>query len=267
MGLLTRIFVAPILEAWRKVMTPPAVPSTDAEMRDAERDIDSAVGDDELEACGKLAVAELTELWKLDIHDPRHTEHGANADRCRRQILDIIRDGGAWSWVTEYLGDGAPNNPQWCGFTAGWGWRKWISAYDRQTWWASCFRLVHWATYRDMVIGTKTYRNLKKPTSGPTRLYAKLDAKSTTLPFPPRVGDILIVGNGDPAHGDHICTVRGFDAERRMFLTVEGNGQGVGPDGKKQHGLVFAERPLGARAGHAYIAMHLIRPAANDLLP
>ena len=221
----------------------------------------TGIEDDELETCGKLAVAELTRLWKLDIYDPRHTDDSANADRCRALILDIIRDGGGWTWIDEYTGDGSLGNEQWCGFTAGKGWAKWIPAEVRRDWWASCFRLDHWASYRDMVIGKKTYKNVKKPAVG-GRLYAKFDAKSTTLPFEPRAGDILIVGHGELKH---ICVVRGYDAKRRVFLTIEGNGSGAGPDGKKQHGMVIAERPLGSRSKNDYYAMRLIRPAASDL--
>jgi hypothetical protein len=261
MGLLAK-FVAPFVAVWRQVMTPPAMPSTDSELEATERAID----DDVLETCGKLAVAELVKLWQLDIYDPRHNDHSAAAVRNRAIILDIIREGGGWDWIDEYRGDGAKDNPQWCGFTAAMGWRSWIAVEVRRTWWASCYRLDAWASYRDLKVGNRTYAN-PKPKSGPLRLCAKLDATSTRLPFEPRPGDILVVGNGDPSYGDHICVVRGWDPARRMFLTVEGNGQGVGPDGKRQHGLVFAERPLGKMEGHAYIAMRLIRPAVTDLLP
>jgi len=106
-----------------------------------------------------------------------------------------------------------------------------------------------------------------KPARGPFRLYVKLDEHSTKLPFQPQAGDILLVGDGKPDYGDHVCGVLGYDEKRRMFSTLEGNGGGLGPDGKKQHGLVKAERPLGATSGHSYHARRLIRLSPSDLIP
>lgn len=243
------------------LFTPPAAVDTTPEVVAVEREID----EDVVEACGKLAIARLTGLWKQDIYDPRHTDQTPDGERCRAAILDIITNGGGWRWVKEYTGDGSPNNEQWCGFTQAWAWAPWIAEDVRKTWWASTYRLDAWARYAPLDMGGKITPN-PKPASGPYRLYAKLDEHSTSLPFTPQAGDILLVGDGKPAYGDHVCGVRGYDEKRRMFLTIEGNGMGAGPDGKRQHGLVIAERPLGQREGHAYIARRLIRPAPHDIV-
>jgi hypothetical protein len=243
---------------WRSLWTPPPIASTDALMGEAEREIDADV----VETCGKLAMRTLLDLWSLDVIDPRHTDRSENADRCRAIILDIIQNGGGWRWVTEYTGDGSQGNEQWCGFTQAKAWAPWVSEATRRTWWASTYRLDAWASYRDLEISGKVYKN-PKPASGPLRLYARLDEHSTSLPFTPQVGDILIVGDGKPAYGDHICGVLGYDPKRRVFSTVEGNGVGVGPKGNRRQGIVKAERPLGGSKG--YIARRLIRVGPQDI--
>jgi hypothetical protein len=252
MSLLRRL-IAPFLPAPRV--------STDAEILEVER----VIALDPLAAAGEAALQEALRLWRFDIIDPRHDATGANADRCRAAILDIIQTGGGWDWVDEYRGDGARNNPQWCGFTAGYAWRAAIPEAMRRDWWASCYRLDHWGSYRDMTIGKKLYQADERP-SEDARLFVKLDETSTKLPFTPRAGDILVVGNEEPKWGDHIELVERYDADERMFFTVGGNAMGVGPTGERRQGVVRAKRPLGARKGHSYIARRLIRPAVTDLL-
>lgn len=248
-------------QLWAMAFTPPHPGSTDAEMSQAEAEIE----EDVVEACGKLAMAKLAGIWTRNIHDPRHTDKSAEADRWRAEILHIIRHGGGWKWVERYRGDGAPGNEQWCGFTQAEAWADWIPEATRKTWWASCYRLDKWARYSDLDIGD--VKN-PKPKSGPYRGYWKLDEKSTGLPegYTFQVGDIALVGDGKPDYGDHVVGLVSYDEKRRAFLTLEGNGVGRRADGTRGQGVVKAERPVGSRKAGDYHVRRIIRPAPGDLL-
>lgn len=213
--------------------------------------------DADLAAAGKEAVLEGLRLWSLDIIDPKRGDASELAQRSRGVIEDCLTACG-WTWQVPYKGDG---QVEWCGFFAGACWRaagldpKWLATY-----WASTYRLDQWASYR-----TFNERNPNPaPATGPRRLMARLDPWSTSLPFVPREGDILLIGDGSPASGDHICVVTGWIPEKRTFLTVEGNGFGLGPDGKRRQGVVTGQRKLG---GEGYCARRLIRPAPSDIEP
>lgn len=226
---------------------------------------------DVVEACGRMAIAKLLSLWEEDIHDPRHNDVSLESLRWRDRILDVIHEGGGWRWVKLYVGDGADNNPQWCGFTQGFGWRDWIPEAMRRDFWASCYRLDHWASYRDLVIGEnrnkKVYPN-PKPASGPLRGYWKLDENSKKLPkgYEFQVGDIAMVGDGKPDYGDHIVGLMGYDPDARMFLTIEGNGAGLRADGSRGQGVVKARRPVGSRHKGDYHVRRILRPSPQDLI-
>lgn len=250
-----------IKQLLRQAFTPPAVPSTDEVMEVAEREIE----EDVVEAAGKLAMARLHGLWAQNIHDPRHTDKSAEAERWRAVILHIIRHGGGWKWVEKYRGDGAPSNEQWCGFTQAEAWADWIPESTRKTWWASCYRLDKWARYSDLDIGD--VKNAK-PKHGPYRGYWKLDDTDTDLPdgYVFQVGDIALVGDGKPDYGDHVVGLVGYDEKRRVLLTLEGNGVGRRADGSRGQGIVKAERPIGSRKKGDYHVRRIIRPAPGDLL-
>ena len=94
-----------------------------------------------------------------------------------------------------------------------------------------------------------------------------MDGAGVGLTFTPRAGDIGLVGDGTPAYGDHVVLVERYDERRRILHTVEGNGLGVGPTGKRRQGIVRAERPIGKRGGHPYHLRRLIRPGLSDLAP
>jgi hypothetical protein len=145
---------------------------------------------------------------------------------------------------------------------AAFAWSAAIALVTRRTYFPSTYRLDAWAQYQTIgnVINSK-------PASGPYRVYVQLGEASTTIPIAPQPGDILLVGDGRPAYGDHVTLVERYDATTRLFATIEGNGVGVGPRGNRRQGVVRATRPLGARAGHSYIARRLIRPAPSDILP
>jgi hypothetical protein len=210
----------------------------------------------DLVEAGKAAVVEALRMWHLDVIDPKASDHSERAESSRKVIDEILTASG-WPWQVPYKADG---QVEWCGLFVGACWRhagidpKWLA-----TFFPSTYRLDTWARYRSF--GDKPN---KKPATGPYRLLVELTPQSTALPWAPREGDILIIGDGSPAAGDHICLVMGFDADKRQFLTVEGNGSGLGPDGKRRQGVVTGRRALG---GEGYCARRLIRPAPSDIEP
>lgn len=214
-----------------------------------------------LERAGVAVIEEAHRLWLLDVIDPRVNDRSSNAIRCRGIIDEIVRSdrGAGWSWLPAYAGDGAV---EWCGMFAAWCWADWLTLPTRKTFWPSTYRLDAWAAYRPVGDARNT-----RPPSGPYRVRVELDERSTDLGgVVPQPGDVLLVGDGSPAYGDHVTLVERYDSATRTFHTYEGNGGGRGPGGNRQHGVVRAERPLGARAGHSYIARRLIRPAPADVV-
>jgi hypothetical protein len=217
-----------------------------------------AVTPAELAEAGKAAVVEGIRLWNLDIFDPQRGDHSERANDSRAVIDELLTACG-WTWQVPYKGDG---QVEWCGIFAGACWRaagldpKWLATY-----FASTYRLEQWASY-----GSFDARHPNPPPAAgeQRRLMARLSDTSSSLPFEPREGDILMIGDGNPAAGDHICLVTGWDPARRVFLTVEGNGVGLGPDGKRRQGIVTGQRKLG---GSGYCARRLIRPAPSDIEP
>lgn len=210
---------------------------------------------DALAHAGELALAEGLRLWQLDVYDPARSDTRPRAKASRAAIDEILLASG-WTWEIPYLGDG---QVEWCGLFAGACWRaagidpKWLATY-----FASTYRLDTWARYQAF--------DAKHPNPRPAadhRLLAELDPHSTAIPFSPRAGDILMIGDGTPPAGDHITIVESYDAAVRTFKTVEGNGSGLGPDGQRRQGVVRAERKLG---GPGYCARRLIRPGFRDLL-
>jgi hypothetical protein len=214
----------------------------------------SSTQEDKLLAAGERALAEAVRLWSLDVYDPKRSDKTPAGEHSRKIIQEIVNAAG-WTWI-DYDGDG---RVEWCGLHAAACWRaagidpKWLA-----TFWASTYRLDAWATYRDF----NNHKN-PKPAQGPYRLVAKLDSSSKVLPFEPRAGDILTVGDGIPAFGDHITIVESWDEARGIFIVLSGNGGGLGPDGKRRQGIVRSEFRLG---GSGYCARRIIRPAPSDLL-
>lgn len=210
--------------------------------------------EDRLIAAGRAATAEAARLWASDVYDPSRADKTERGNRSRQAINAIVHAGG-WTWI-DYRGDG---DVEWCGLFAAACWRvagidpKWLA-----TFWASTYRLDRWARYQDF----NEHKN-PKPTQGPHRLIANLDEHSTDLPWEPRAGDILMVGDGTPVFGDHITLVDSWNAATKTFSTLEGNAVGVRFDGKRRQGIVRAQRRLG---GAGYCARRLIRPAVGDLL-
>jgi len=217
--------------------------------------------DRDLELAGEDAAAEGLRLWHLDVRDPsaRSLVEG-NPEAIRwRAVIDDIHKAAGWGSRTPYPGDGV--GEQWCGFTAAKMWReagidpKWLPSF-----FASTIRLQAWGQYAPWGANA----NPPPAKGAPRRLVAKLgrESKWADLPFTPRAGDIVVVGDGSPAAGDHIGVATGIDIARGIIRTVEGNGSGNGPDGKHRHGIVVAERAIG---GPGYCVRWIYRPAPGDL--
>lgn len=212
----------------------------------------------DLAAAGRLALAEAARLFALDIWDPPASDRRPVADRWRTEITRMIAgdQGLGWSAEGRYRGDG---DYEWCGAFAATCWATaGLPLAIRKRSWSSCFRLQRWASYRPGADGLPN----AKPRTGGLRLCVPL-AGLRELPagVVPQPGDVLIVGDGVPAYGDHICIVESFDGA--AFHTIEGNGRGDGPDGRPRQGVVRAVRPLG---GAGYSARWLIRPAPGDII-
>lgn len=205
---------------------------------------------------GQRAIAEAERLFNLDVYDPPKSDRSARADASRSVINAILRDAG-WGFSTPYLGNGPP---QWCGLFAAKCWRtagidpKWLATY-----WASTYRLVTWARYQRF---DPKHPN-PKPTGGPLRLMATLDEHSTSLPFEPQSGDVVIVGDGEPDTGDHITLAVSYNASTRTFETISGNGGGVGPRGNKREGISRHDYKVG---GSGYCVRFVVRPSPLDML-
>jgi len=210
---------------------------------------------------GRAAAAEGLRLWHLDVRDPsaRSLVQGDPEAMRWRTVIDELHKSAGWGGSTPYPGDKV--GEQWCGFFAAHCWRaagldpKWLASF-----FASTIRLQAWGQYAPW--GTKA--NPPPAKGAPRRLVARLgrESKPADLPFTPREGDIVVVGDGSPAAGDHITIATGVDLARGIIHTVEGNGSGNGPDGKSRHGIVVAERPIG---GPGYCVRWIYRPAPSDL--
>ena len=249
--------VMSMLRRWIAPFLPAPRVSTDAEILAVEAEIERAA--DPLAAAGEAALQEALRLWRFDIIDPKRSDKSSRAILSKDRIEEMIRSCG-WDWELPYAGDG---DLEWCGIFAGHCWRAAIPQSTLRAWWPSTYRLDRWASYTRM---DQHVNKVPADHMAPLREYGRLDEDSKHLPWPVRPGDILMVGDGKPGYGDHITLVERYDADERMFYTVEGNGVGVGPTGERRQGVVRAKRPLGARKGHSYIARRLIRPAVTDLL-
>lgn len=215
---------------------------------------------DRLARAGELAIAEAVRLWKLDVYDPPYGDSRPRAKFCLEVINDIIRRAG-WGWVT-YKGNGPP---QWCGLFAAACWRTagidpgWLA-----TFWASTLRLSYWVCYRAW---NKTPAGAPSANGSRQWLRVERDMPIDEMRFrdgtAPRAGDIVIVGDGTPAEGDHITLLVELDATG-TFHTISGNGGGVGPDGRRREGIVKTDYRADAERG--YRVLWVYRPGVDDLL-
>lgn len=213
---------------------------------------------DPLVAAGREALEDALACHALGVDDPKHGDNSPRAERGRHVIEDMIRSPLGLAWTRQdYDGNG---DVEWCAaaWTRWWGARLRFSLKERATYFASTYRL-------DALFRGESIFGVPCPVR-PGRKRWAFTPSSSALPAgcEPRAGDCLIVGDGKPWCGDHVTLVRGWDAKRRMFLTVEGNAV-ERVNGKRREGVILGQRPLGAREGHSYLAMFLYRPSALDL--
>lgn len=211
----------------------------------------------DITAAGQKALDEALRLFNLDVYDPPANMTGVGADRSRKVIDEILTTAG-WVWEVPFKG---PSAVEWCGLFAAACWHaagiddKWLATY-----FASTYRLDLWGRYETF---NTTHPNPKPADGSPLRLMACLNQASSSLPFQPMPGDILMIGDGTPPMGQHITLVESYDPVAKVFTTISGNGAGTGPDGKHRVGIVRAQAHLG---GGGYCARRLIRPAASDVV-
>lgn len=206
---------------------------------------------------GELAAIEAERLWNLDIFDPPIGDRHIRAGACLAEIERIIKRNG-WGFATPYKGDGPP---QWCGMLAG---DVWATAGLDTSWlidyFASTHRLGLWARYKKFSIKSKP--NPPPPAGIERRIIVPIINRNSFSVVVPQLGDIVIVGDGDPDEGDHVTVNMGYDPARGTFDTISGNGGGVGPRGDKRQGISRRAYTIG-QAG--YRPLFLIRPATGDL--
>lgn len=205
--------------------------------------------------------------WNRDIFDPPIGSKHPRAAECCAHIDGVIKRNG-WGFALphgRYIGN-AP--PQWCGMQTGDWWREAGLEPKFLPWgWASTLRLGCFFSYRPW----NNYKN-PRPTNGDLRLWGKLEP-GKPLPFDPQAGDVVIVGSGVVEYGPdkgkpqpegaHVTIGVGFDATKRAFDTISGNGGGVGPHGDHREGISRATYAIDT--GHRK-AMWIGRVAFGDLL-
>ncbi len=210
---------------------------------------------------GKAAAIEGLRLFHLDVRDPSAPALAAkDAEALRwREIIDDIFRAAGWGADTPYPGNRVGR--EWCGFFAAKCWReagmdpRWLAAFL-----AGTLRLVSWGGYRSW----RHYKNPPPKAGDPRRLVAKLGRASlpADLPFVVREGDIVVVGDGTPAEGEHITIALGGVTAAGGIMTVSGNGGGNGPDGKHREGIVIREYKIG---GPGRVVLYVYRPALTDI--
>ena len=219
----------------------------------------------------RLKNAGVVALYDLKIHwmtnggvvdlpapkDPLYAQSQRFIDAAIRTPVGID-----WHWESPYRANG---DYEWCGAAHAVGWRKAGLKHDlAQDYFSSNYRLDRFARYQTHDGKTPN----PKPKTGPYRMIVELDEHAAAqTPLAWQVGDCLTVGPAKSGYGKHICMIedRAPDGD---FITLEGNGTGLGPDGNGRHGIVRAKRPVGLRAGMkptVYHARRLIRVAPSDL--
>ena len=147
--------------------------------------------------------------------------------------------------------------PQWCGLTQADAWRE--AGIDPQwlaTFWASTLRMAKWFRYEDWNGKSAGVR----PAIG-ARMIVPGGAGGFPDGSPFRRGDVVIVGDGNPAEGDHITGL--LERTGDDFATLSGNGGGVGPTGKPREGI--SKQTYHVNRG-GYRVLWVARPGVDDLL-
>jgi hypothetical protein len=229
-----------------------------------------------LKQAGERAVERALAAWSRDIIDPPGKSLNDSAfDSDRTEIDSYIRNGVLLGGTQnpksfKYTKDG---DYEWCGAFAAHCWEPFITPELRQLYFPSTYRLDCYGRY---IAGFQTpnaqavWKKYPKPTEG-ARAYLKLNSLSTpsiVTDFGARPGDILLVGTSTgAAYGVHVTLIERWDPDNKMFHTIEGNGTGIGPDGKRRQGVVKAQRPLGSQTPNkSYHALRIIRPGITDFV-
>lgn len=238
--------------------------------------------DDALINAGIIALNAGLSIWENGFIDPPDP---TGNDEARSFINLIIGTDAGLGWASHvpYNQDG---DFEWCGAFAAYCWR--VAGLDPELakwYYSSTYRLNNYGRYLRSV-GKEPAEILLKfkkpelPIQG--RKYLRLNQNSKPKDveaFGPRAGDILITGLPGgmrmefptenpgiaPDYGTHITVVERFDPVEAVFHTVEGNGTGTFPDGKRKTGVCRNKRPLGTRKNELYHARLLIRPSIEDL--
>lgn len=182
---------------------------------------------DRLELAGLKALAKAKRLFALDVFDPKPGDNSARGVLCKTQITQLFKDSG-WGWALKgktYAGDGADPDQSWCG------------VFAHECWRAAGLKpsIDHWASTWRMANSIGNDPGAEGRTVSPDGTWK--------AGFTPRAGDIVIMGDGDPAWGEHIGILDYID-QTGWVHTYEGNGTGTGPDGKPREGIVRGLRPL-----------------------
>lgn len=211
---------------------------------------------------GRIAVLELKMLWLENVIDPPNdSAHWASS---RKIIDDMIRTpiGSNWTWSPPYVQN---HDNEWCGYTLARAYNRSVKLEVRKNYFPSTFRLDRFARYLPI---NDTLAN-PRPSTGPYRMIIELDGKSTAAQAVfsdgtiPRAGDILLVGVKN--FGQHITLIERYDPGTGSFTTLEGNGIGMGPNGKRQEGIIRTTRYIGNAPDTSFIARRIIRIAPTDL--
>jgi len=228
--------------------------------------------DEALRYAGLVAVAEAKLCFLEDITDlPPRTS--PQFERCAKFIDNLIRTtfGINWTWESPYR---RADQFKWCGTLPACGWgNAGLKVNLRTDFFASNFRLDRYARYERVKDGPFPP---KPATGGPHRMIIGLDehTRPEDVKFPdgssPRAGDIMLIGDKNPAWGDHITMLERWDAGEFWQPTIEGNGRGFGPDGLSRDGIVRAKRRIGnlPKDGPttSYFALRIIRVGFDDIV-
>jgi hypothetical protein len=229
-----------------------------------------------LKQAGERALERGLAAWNRDIIDPpRQSIRDSAFDSDRAEIDGYVRNavllgGVQYPKIFKYTKDG---DYEWCGAFAAHCWEPFVQPDLRQLYFPSTYRLDCYGRYM-AGFQTPNAQAIAKKYSRPevgARKHIRLTHTSTAEEvnvFAPRAGDILLVGTSNgPAYGAHVTVIERWDPTAKVFHTVEGNGTGVGPDGKRRQGVVKAVRPLGSTTPtRTYHALRIIRPGITDMI-
>lgn len=185
----------------------------------------------------RIAIETARTEWDKDIEEP---PKGKNFTEISKYISGQY--GLNWTWEKPYV----TNGPfQWCGaFVAYCYGIAGLKEEIRKERFASTSRLWNW--HRKSEEGRCVFKRGKG-----------IVPRAELF----REGDIVVVGDGSKKYGNHITLVH--SVLESQVMTYEGNGIGLGPDGKSHEGVVKCSRAFDPPSGKRYI-MYAYRPLGED---